>query len=81
MGLYHFARWLCRQDGAQRKSAWNRGFCRPERRLTSLGTRVSVVGTVAQAIAGRNTMVWKTPEIVEIAVGMEINAYACADIA
>ncbi|HEX6842662.1 MAG TPA: pyrroloquinoline quinone precursor peptide PqqA [Stellaceae bacterium] len=25
-------------------------------------------------------MVWKTPEIVEIAVGMEINAYACAEI-
>jgi len=25
-------------------------------------------------------MVWKTPEIIEIAVGMEINAYACADI-
>jgi coenzyme PQQ precursor peptide PqqA len=36
---------------------------------------------MAQAIAGRNTMVWKTPVIVEIAVGMEINAYACADIA
>jgi len=26
-------------------------------------------------------MVWKTPKIVEIAVGMEINAYACAEIA
>jgi len=26
-------------------------------------------------------MVWKTPRIVEIAVGMEINAYACAEIA
>jgi len=25
-------------------------------------------------------MVWKTPKIVEIAVGMEINAYACAEI-
>jgi coenzyme PQQ precursor peptide PqqA len=35
---------------------------------------------MAQAVAGRNTMVWKTPEIVEIALGMEINAYACAEI-
>ncbi|HWG79786.1 MAG TPA: pyrroloquinoline quinone precursor peptide PqqA [Stellaceae bacterium] len=25
-------------------------------------------------------MLWKTPEIIEIAVGMEINAYACAEI-
>jgi coenzyme PQQ precursor peptide PqqA len=24
--------------------------------------------------------VWKTPRIVEIAVGMEINTYACADL-
>ncbi len=23
---------------------------------------------------------WKKPKIVEIAVGMEINAYACADL-
>jgi len=26
-------------------------------------------------------MGWKTPKIIEIAVGMEINAYACAEIA
>ncbi|HEX6842882.1 MAG TPA: pyrroloquinoline quinone precursor peptide PqqA [Stellaceae bacterium] len=26
-------------------------------------------------------MAWKTPKIVEIAVGMEINSYACAEIA
>jgi coenzyme PQQ precursor peptide PqqA len=25
-------------------------------------------------------MTWKTPRIVEIAVGMEINTYACADL-
>lgn len=25
--------------------------------------------------------VWKTPRIVEIAVGMEINCYACAELA
>jgi coenzyme PQQ precursor peptide PqqA len=27
-----------------------------------------------------NVMAWKTPRIVEIAVGMEINTYACADL-
>jgi coenzyme PQQ precursor peptide PqqA len=27
-----------------------------------------------------NVMAWKTPSIVEIAVGMEINTYACADL-
>jgi len=25
-------------------------------------------------------MAWKTPRIVEIAVGMEINTYACAEL-
>jgi len=25
-------------------------------------------------------MAWKTPRIVEIAIGMEINTYACADL-
>jgi len=25
-------------------------------------------------------MAWKTPRVVEIAVGMEINTYACADL-
>jgi len=25
-------------------------------------------------------MTWKTPSVIEIAVGMEINCYACADI-
>ena len=25
-------------------------------------------------------MAWKTPKIVEIAVGMEINSYVCAEI-
>ena len=26
----------------------------------------------------RATMAWKTPKIVEVSVGMEINMYACA---
>jgi coenzyme PQQ precursor peptide PqqA len=31
--------------------------------------------------SGRHAMAWKSPRIVEIAVGMEINSYACADLA
>jgi len=27
-----------------------------------------------------DTMAWKTPKIVEIALGAEINSYACADL-
>ncbi|WP_426955131.1 pyrroloquinoline quinone precursor peptide PqqA [Muricoccus radiodurans] len=27
------------------------------------------------------SMAWKTPKIVEIAAGMEINSYACAELA
>ena len=29
---------------------------------------------------GRNAAMWRKPKIVEIAVGMEINSYACAEI-
>jgi coenzyme PQQ precursor peptide PqqA len=29
----------------------------------------------------RKPMQWTTPRIVEIAVGLEINSYACADLA
>jgi coenzyme PQQ precursor peptide PqqA len=32
--------------------------------------------TRAQEVA----MKWKTPVIIEIAVGLEINAYACAEV-
>jgi len=35
---------------------------------------------ILRPIPGRNAMAWKTPSIVEIAVGMEINTYACADL-
>jgi coenzyme PQQ precursor peptide PqqA len=31
-------------------------------------------------IARELTMKWKTPVIIEIAVGLEINAYACAEV-
>jgi coenzyme PQQ precursor peptide PqqA len=37
------------------------------------------VGTsVVPALLGRTMMSWKTPKIVEVPVGMEINMYACA---
>jgi coenzyme PQQ precursor peptide PqqA len=29
---------------------------------------------------GEIAMKWKTPVIIEIAVGLEINAYACAEV-
>ena len=29
---------------------------------------------------GANGMSWTTPKVVEIAVGMEINSYACAEL-
>jgi coenzyme PQQ precursor peptide PqqA len=31
-------------------------------------------------ISGAVEMKWKAPVIVEIAVGLEINAYACAEV-
>jgi coenzyme PQQ precursor peptide PqqA len=35
----------------------------------------SALGVVIQK---ETTMAWKTPKIAEVAVGMEINMYACA---
>jgi coenzyme PQQ precursor peptide PqqA len=32
-----------------------------------------------QSKQGDNTMSWKAPKIVEIALGAEINSYACAE--
>jgi coenzyme PQQ precursor peptide PqqA len=29
---------------------------------------------------GGSNMAWRKPKIVEIAVGMEINSYACAEV-
>jgi coenzyme PQQ precursor peptide PqqA len=35
---------------------------------------------VASSSAGsRNHMSWKTPKVIEIALGAEINSYACAE--
>jgi coenzyme PQQ precursor peptide PqqA len=41
-----------------------------------------VYGCFAQSIfhEGGKTMKWTTPRIVEIAVGLEINSYACAEL-
>ena len=29
---------------------------------------------------GRSIMTWYTPKVAEIAVGLEINSYACAEV-
>jgi coenzyme PQQ precursor peptide PqqA len=43
--------------------------------------RVSASSEVSPPIGWRNLMKrWKTPKIREIAVGCEINAYACATV-
>ena len=33
---------------------------------------------LAPKLLGRLAMTWKTPKVVEVPVGMEINMYACA---
>ena len=46
--------------------------------LTGLRRRHSLAGAKTQA--KEMAMKWKTPVIIEIAVGLEINAYACAEV-
>jgi coenzyme PQQ precursor peptide PqqA len=35
-------------------------------------------GKIVRSYQGEAKMAWKTPKIVEVPVGMEINMYACA---
>jgi coenzyme PQQ precursor peptide PqqA len=42
------------------------------------GITLSHEGGIRPVRARRATMAWKTPKIVEVPVGMEINMYACA---
>jgi coenzyme PQQ precursor peptide PqqA len=46
--------------------------------LTGLGAGVNSRLTTTRL--KEMAMKWKTPVIVEIAVGLEINAYACAEV-
>jgi coenzyme PQQ precursor peptide PqqA len=46
--------------------------------LTGFHHRLRV--PVATISAKEMAMKWKTPVIIEIAVGLEINAYACAEV-
>jgi coenzyme PQQ precursor peptide PqqA len=41
---------------------------------------VGVPKSVALTTPWETTMAWKTPKIVEIALGAEINCYACAEL-
>jgi coenzyme PQQ precursor peptide PqqA len=59
---------IAEAQGSKRRGAWLTAFgCNP----TLRSARIS-----AKEIA----MKWKTPVIIEIAVGLEINAYACAEV-
>jgi coenzyme PQQ precursor peptide PqqA len=39
-----------------------------------------LAGTDGSNLQRETAMQWKTPVIIEIAVGLEINAYACAEV-
>ena len=52
--------------------------CRVGRRLTERGRRSTL--RVSKNEPREMAMKWKTPVIIEIAVGLEINAYACAEV-
>jgi coenzyme PQQ precursor peptide PqqA len=46
-----------------------------KRELTGFGPDLNL-----RLITKEIAMKWKTPVIIEIAVGLEINAYACAEV-
>ena len=47
--------------------------------LTAHGQVDSLKLNIAELLEGP-LMTWKTPKIIEIALGAEINSYACADL-
>jgi coenzyme PQQ precursor peptide PqqA len=49
-----------------------------DRELTGIGRFLNLLQTTSRA--KEMAMKWKTPVIIEIAVGLEINAYACAEV-
>ncbi|WP_425465957.1 pyrroloquinoline quinone precursor peptide PqqA [Nitrospirillum amazonense] len=60
-----------------------RGVAAPAAALTERRFRIILnIGTDMWPLlkTGGNVMSWKTPKIVEIALGMEINCYACAEV-
>jgi coenzyme PQQ precursor peptide PqqA len=42
------------------------------------GVALGSAGATSRETAWETQMTWKTPKIVEVPVGMEINMYACA---
>jgi coenzyme PQQ precursor peptide PqqA len=42
--------------------------------------RPMIAGVRFRPLEKETLMSWTTPRVIEIAVGMEINCYACADI-
>ena len=50
----------------------------PNFSLANFFQRISLSVRAAIALSKESQMAWKTPKIVEVPVGMEINMYACA---
>jgi coenzyme PQQ precursor peptide PqqA len=66
---------LADRAGSRSRAGWRRSCW-----LTAPGGGPSLARVTGQPGCGGKAMQWKTPVIVEIAVGLEINAYACAEI-
>jgi coenzyme PQQ precursor peptide PqqA len=62
-------------NGSHRKPLANAPAGRRRRALTGFGPGLNLRLTTKEI-----AMKWKTPVIIEIAVGLEINAYACAEV-
>jgi coenzyme PQQ precursor peptide PqqA len=45
-----------------------------------IGSKERIASRQRTAARKERTMKWTTPRIVEIAVGLEINSYACAEL-
>ena len=52
-----------------------------ERLCPEVETHVYCIGSYEPIVAlGGSDMAWTTPKVVEIAVGLEINSYVCAEL-
>jgi coenzyme PQQ precursor peptide PqqA len=65
---------LLLQRSIKRAELWDKKIL-----LANFSIRITLLaGRSSSGLTRRAKMAWKTPKIVEVPVGMEINMYACA---
>ena len=69
---------VCRAPGPSGVSGWRASL--PCRQRPGRVEKMPETGIFMLQLQWRKLMSWKSPKVVEIALGAEINCYACAEV-